>query len=520
MTQPRAALPGSDRHELRPHTAHPAAHPDERHEVTVLTAANLTTDEYLAVRAFAAEHGLAVVQYDRHCRRIVLSGRTPNMEAAFGVELHHRDHESGSYCAHYGPVTVPADLLPLIEGVFGLDSRPVAKPHYRKLCEKKRRVAAAKAFAASMKSPMEFDGIPPDGLLESIRHEDALEAEAAAFKKPPGTFTPLDLAKLYNFPPGDGAGQCIALIELGGGYKVSDFQAYAKELGLNPFTVSAVLVDHAKNKTGSDADGEVMLDIEVAAAIAPHAKIVVYFTQNSDKGFLDAISAAIHDQHNKPSVISISWGSSESNYTAAAMNSMDKLFAEAANLGISVLVAAGDNGSSDGEPSGNHADFPASSVNVTAVGGTNLKVSGTTLTEVVWNETAKGEGAGGGAFSTHFPIPSWQKSVVPASATGRGVPDIAACADPETGYFVRVDGQDSIIGGTSAGAPLVAGLIARINQKTGKRLGSLNPTLYAHPSTCRDIIHGNNGAYSASIGWDAASGLGVIDGGKLLAAVS
>ncbi len=516
MSSPRVALPGSDRHELRPHTAHPACHPDERHDVSVITCANLTEDEFSLLSSFANEHGLVVVSHDRLRRRVLLSGRTPNLESAFGVSLHHREHDGGTFCCHYGPVTVPADLSSLVEGVFGLDNRPAAKPHYRKLALRERWLAGSRAHAAVVRDRMIAD--PSDGRSDET-HLLAREAEAKAFKKPPGTFTPLELAKLYNFPPGDGHGQCIALIELGGGFKSKDFQAYAAELGLHAFTVHSVSVDGGRNQTGSDADGEVMLDIEVAAAIAPAAKIVCYFAPNTDRGFIDAISAAVHDQYNNVSIISISWGGPESSWTSAAINSMDKVFAEAVAKGITVLVAAGDNGSDDGVGDGKpHADFPASSPNVCGVGGTTLRVNGTTLNESVWNEVAIGEGAGGGAFSTHFPVPTWQAKSQSFSLS-RGVPDVAANADPETGYLTIVDGRHEITGGTSAGAPLLAGLVARINQRTGKRLGHVCPTAYARPSVCRDITAGSNGAFRAVPGWDATSGLGVIDGAKLAAAL-
>lgn len=516
MSNPRSALPGSDRHELRPREAHASVHPDQRHEVTVMTSANLTADEYDSLASFANGHGLVVVTYERHKRRMVLSGRTPNMEAAFGVELHHRDHEGGTHVGHYGPVTVPTDLLTLVEGVFGLDNRPAAKPHYRKLSIERRRHHAALAWG-KVHAVYEHE-LSEYGHMSEPHRLEAREAEAAAFKKPPGTFTPLDLAKLYDFPAGDGSGQCIGLLELGGGYKVADFQKYAQEMGQSGYTVSAVLVDHAKNQTGSDADGEVMLDIEVAAAIAPKAHIVVYFAPNTDQGFLDAISAAIHDTHNKPSVISISWGGPESSYSTAAINSMDKLFQEASAAGITVLAAAGDDGSSDGVDDGrDHVDFPASSPNVLACGGTKLVVSGTTLTETVWNELAIQSGATGGGVSSHFPVPTWQKHAVPAGTNGRCVPDVSALGDPTTGYTTRVDGQDGIVGGTSCVAPLLAGLVARLNQH--KRVGALNPTLYAH-SVCRDITSGNNGTFHAGPAYDMASGLGVIDGAKLAAALS
>ena len=164
-----------------------------------------------------------------------------------------------------------------------------------------------------------------------------------------------------------------------------------------------------------------------------------------------------------------------------------------------------------------------------ACGGTSINVSGTTITsEVVWNDGADG-GATGGGVSDHFPLPAYQDNAgVPPAAdstknVGRGVPDVAADADPNTGYGVRVDGQNTVVGGTSAVAPLWAGLIARLNQSLGKPVGFLNPTLYAltpQSGVFRDITSGNNGAYSAGPGWDACSGLGVADGTKLLKALS
>ena len=108
---------------------------------------------------------------------------------------------------------------------------------------------------------------------------------------------------------------------------------------------------------------------------------------------------------------------------------------------------------------------------------------------------------------------------------GRGVPDVSAVADPQTGYQVRVDGQDTVIGGTSAVAPLWAALVARLAQSTGKPLGLVQPLLYdsvaagAVAEGFRDITVGDNGAYRAAAGWDACTGLGVPNGTQLLSAI-
>src|SRR6185369_2963491 len=179
------------------------------------------------------------------------------------------------------------------------------------------------------------------------------EGGAATERAANTSFTPPQLAKLYDFPAdADGSGQCIGLVELGGGYRPADITAYFKELGIPTPKVSAVRVDGGTNHptNANSADGEVMLDIEVVAGIAPKAHIVVYFAPNSDKGFLDAITTAIHDTTNKPSVISISWGNPEKNWTQQAMTSFDAAFQTAAALGVTVCCAAGDAGSGDEDP--------------------------------------------------------------------------------------------------------------------------------------------------------------------------
>ena len=299
--------------------------------------------------------------------------------------------------------------------------------------------------------------------------------------------------------------------------------------------VTAVAVDKGHNAPTGDPngpDGEVMLDIEVAGSIAPKAHIAVYFTPNTNKGFIDAINAAVHDKTRKPSVISISWGGPEDGggFTTSALQSFHQSFQAAALLGVTVLAAAGDNGSSDGL-TGDHVDFPASDDLVTGCGGTRLvSTNKTTIqSETVWNDGANG-GATGGGVSKVIAVPAYQQGLqatrsdgTKAALTGRGVPDIAGDADPDTGYSVLVDGQIFPIGGTSAVAPLMAGLVALLNQKLSKPVGSLNPTLYSLQKSgtiiCRDITEGNNGDFSATPNWDACTGLGVLNGTALLGAL-
>ena len=445
------------------------------------------------IRAFAKEFGLTVERDTPKPERrtVLLTGSVAAMQKAFGVELGHATVDGTTYRVREGGIHIPASLSKIVVAVLGLDNRPQAKPHFR----------------------VRNDGVPAKGIRPS-----------AATTSP--SYTPVQVGQLYQFPTTGAAGQTIGIIELGGGYRTADITAYFKSLGQKTPTVTAVLVDKGKNapSTASSSDGEVMLDIEVAAAVAPGAKIVVYFTPNTDQGFTDAISTAVHDTTNKPSVISISWGGPESSWTQQSMTALDAACQSAAALGITITVAAGDDGSTDGVTgSANHVDFPASSPHVLACGGTKLIGSGSTITsEVVWNETAAKEGATGGGVSTVFALPTWQASSgVPLAGTfaGRGVPDVAGDADPATGYEVRVDGQSMVIGGTSAVAPLWAGLIAVNNAKNTTTAGFLQPAIYAAKakSCFHDIVSGNNGAFSAGPGWDACTGLGSPIGTSLVA---
>jgi kumamolisin len=421
----------------------------------------------------------------------VLSGTAAKFGAAFGVQLADYAHpDGGSYRGRQGPIYIPSDLADIVQGVFGLDDRPAARPHFRLLSQ--------------------IEGIQP---------------LAAA---PRSSFSPAQVGQMYDFPAGvNGHGQTVAIIELGGGFRASDLQTYFSSLGIPNPSVVAVSVDHGKNAPSgpNGADGEVMLDIEVVGAVAPGAKIVVYFAPNTDQGFIDAITTAVHDTVHQPSVISISWGSPEVLWTQASVQAMDQAFQAAAAMGVTVYCAAGDNGANDfpsgpGSQPGNHADFPASSPHVIGCGGTHITASGNSISsEVVWNDP--GDGATGGGFSTLFPRPSWQPAV--QGQNGRGVPDVAGDASPLSGYQVRVDGQNTVIGGTSAVAPLWAGLTALLNQKLGKPLGFANPVLYglgAASGAFVDITSGNNNGFNAGPGWDACTGLGRPDGSKLAAAIT
>ncbi|MGH8155150.1 MAG: S53 family peptidase, partial [Rhodanobacteraceae bacterium] len=373
------------------------------------------------LRAFAGQHAMQELGCDMACRTLHWRGTGRSMQQAFGVRL-------GRYCMLPGGATFmgcqrpPVAPDPAVIAVLGLDHRPIAHPHFR--------IAQA---------------------------------------QPSVSYTPLDVGELYDFPTGDGNGQTIAIIELGGGYQQSDLDTYFGGLGLAVPSVTAVSVDGASNSPGSDADAEVELDIEVAGALAPAAKFAVYFAPNTDQGFYDAISQAAHSTSEPATAMSISWGGPEDSWTTASRNAMETALEDAVALGVTVTVAAGDSGSGDGGTTP-EVDYPASSPSTLGCGGTTLEGSGDTITsEVVWNETASGEGATGGGVSSVFALPTWQAVAnvpkAPGGFTGRGVPDVAGNADPMTGYQVLVDGQSMVVGGTSAVAPLWAALVARLNQQ-------------------------------------------------------
>ncbi|MDH6246087.1 S53 family peptidase [Mycobacterium sp. OTB74] len=447
-------------------------------------------EDVAPVRQFAANHDLNVVSVHPERRTVELSGTVAAMTHAFGVDLGLHKSATGVYRGRSGSINVPKELASAIVAVLGLDTRPAARPHFR------MRQAAQEANLPSA------------------------AAQAA--------FTPNQVAGLYQFPPGaTGAGQCIALIELGGGFRPDDLAQYFSQLGITPPpTVVAVSVDGATNAPVGNLksfDGEVVLDIEVAGAVAPGAKIAVYFAPNTEQGLADALLAAMSDQTNQPTVICTSWGSAEDKLTAHFRDAMNQAFEAAAAVGVPVFASAGDDGSSDGvQDQQAHVDFPAASPLVVGCGGTSMRAAGGQITsETVWNDGPDG-GATGGGVSVITPVPPFQQSIKPISANppgrpGRGVPDVAGVADP--GYQILGDDTSTVTGGTSAAAPLWAALIALIQQQIGQSVAPLLPALYGTPTAFRNITQGNNGAYSAGPGWDACTGLGSPIGSALLTAL-
>jgi len=281
----------------------------------------------------------------------------------------------------------------------------------------------------------------------------------------------------------------------------------------SPPKVTVASVDGTPTNTKDQAAGEVMLDVEVVAGACPKANIVVYFAAWTEQGWLAALDAAIHDDNNDPGVLSISWGAAEDTdiWTPQAMAQVNESLKEAAALGITVCVAAGDDGSSDAVNDGHaHVDFPGSSPYVLCVGGTTIPKRGP---DIAWKEgdglTSGNGGSTGGGVSAVFPRPPWQRnvkiaSVNPGAIVGRCVPDLAANADwTASPYLLVIDGHLHPRGGTSAASPLVASLITLINaaRPARKRVGYLTPVLYRKSASgkktvgaavCTDVQSGDN----------------------------
>jgi kumamolisin len=441
-----------------------------------------------AIADFATEHGLHVRQASAGRRSVVLAGPAGRMQDAFSTRLSRYRTPKGEYRGRSGHLHVPASVAPAIEAVLGLDDRPQATTGHR---------------------------VVPHERVEQARET---------------SFTPPRIAELYDFPRDlDGSGQRIGVIELGGGFRRSQLRRYLEKLGKPMPKFTAVSVDGARNRPGIDhtADGEVVLDVEVIGAIAPGAEQLVYFAPASDRGFVDAVTTALFDPR-APSVLSISWGQAEEQWTEQGRYAMDQAFRAAAALGVTVCAASGDNGWTDGVAGRiAHVDYPASSPHVLACGGTRLEVKNGAIDEVVWND--RDGNATGGGVSSFYDVPPWQAGArVPASVNeggvpGRGVPDVAGNADPDTGYLIGDGVSERPFGGTSAVAPLWAALVAQLNQRVGARAGFLNPLLYERldRAVFNDVWRGTNGAYRARrAAWDACTGHGTPRGRALLEALS
>jgi len=454
------------------------------------------------VAAFAKSHGLKVLQTHAGRRSVVVQGTPSAINKAFAVELYDYDSPRGKYRGHSGKVNVPSALANVVETVIGLDNRPVPAQHFS---------------TARRRNP----------------------------KDPPNTkpLTPQQVAKLYNFPASatGGAGQTIGIYEMqtqdgSAGYTAKDLADTMQSFGGGLKTPVPIDVSINGVTNSGVSDGETGLDITVASAIAQGAQIAVYFTGGDTQSIILALQQMIHpDAGNpEPAILSISYGwgpddpmadcFSDEDYTQ-----IDQLFQDAANLSITVLVSSGDSGAFISSKGQAQTSYPATEPWVIACGGTTVgNVNGANYDEYVWNDTgAGGPGATGGGISAKFPVPSYQTNAgLPkrngTGQPGRGIPDISGNASENSGYNQFINGQEQPVGGTSAVAPLYAGLIALINADLGGPVGFINPTLYslgagsfrpvdAPPGPANNSFNGVTG-YPASTGWNACTGLGSVDG--------
>jgi kumamolisin len=493
----RIGIPGTKPKTAGARPVRPAS-PSETIEVTLVlrdpgsAGSDTMLEGVRVVRAFATAHRLRVVRTRSSGRTIVLHGRAHDLGKAFGAKLLHFQKAGHIFRSHREQLTVPEEIARIVDGVFGLDDRPVShRPRF--------------AAGTTMAPP------PPN----------------------PNTKTPSSFRKLYSFPTrAIGAGQYIGVLEFGGGFERRKLNAYLSALGVRAANVIVREISPGRNRPVNQPgrlspDVEVYMDLEILASVAPGATLVVYFAENNNRGWVEALHAAIFDSAHPLSVLSISWGQAEQYWDPQAIAAIDNAFRTAAARDITVCCSSGDRGVFEAGDKPYTIPFPASSPHVLACGGTRIETLEARTREIVWNEPRTVGLASGGGISRVFDRPSFQQGHrVPTEFStgrpGRGIPDVAANASSLSGYLIIADGTRMSMGGTSAAAPLWAGLIACLNEALHRRVGYLTPLLYrARRGSLRDVVDGNNKlagrqGYRARRGWDACTGLGTPHGVNLL----
>ncbi len=541
------AVPGSRRPRTRGATRMKAAPSNAHVEVTITlsgpklpdpgqSAGALSAGEFKArysaskrdaakVAQTLRKFGLAIEEVSLETRSMKVSGTVAQMEAAFHPNLAiYQSADQGTYRDRESDYKIPDALKGIITAVIGFGERQVALRKRALKRSHRRKPRHNMASVVSRLSPL----------------------------------GPADIENLYRFPPGDAAGQKIAIAELGGGYFARDLKAYCAKFKRPTPNVKTIPINmpvrglsqirrlkRSEQQDEMDYTGEVMMDVQIVAGLCPAAEISVYFATFDQKGWVDLLDRVIRD---KPVAVSVSWGSAEdsSDWSDAARLAINERLNAAALLGITICVASGDDGTGDEQTDGNsHVDFPSCSPFVLAVGGTMLGEHVGKFIEQVWREghgkrTSNGGGASGGGVSTKFRRPNWQKVMIKSlnkgSIDGRVVPDVAALAGPPW-YDLVWRGRNTYGGGTSASAPVLAALIARVNAllPAGKGRRYLTPLLYRKSPhgaevgrfVCQDITIGNNTSmpkpgvgYVATEGFDAVSGWGTPIGTALLLALT
>jgi kumamolisin len=449
-----------------------------------------STDEYIkVVTDWATVNELTIVDAQNGTATVKLSGTVDQFNSLFNIELENVTDGDRTYITYVGDLSIPSEINDVVQSIAGLDNSI------------------------------------------SFRHSAILDNSASGPFDPSviSNPTPLDLARAYKFPrtsgtdQSQGANACVAIIALGGGWTTQNLTSSFSRIGLSNPTIVDVSVDGGTNNPAdADPSGEVMLDIYCTGAVIPSGKIVMYFAPNSFQGFIDCITAITNDTTNNPSVISISWGTIDTNWTNLSRASFETALQASIVRGITTFAAIGDYGTQALSTSATYTvGYPGTSPYVISCGGTIISVNNdySIASEVVWNQT---NASTGGGISSIYGIPSWQSGkgysykIYPSGAvtslTTRGVPDISAMA---TGYQLYYSSANTFatFAGTSAVAPLLSGLMGRINAYSNQRIGFINTTMYDNPGAFNDITIGNNAApanvgYSATNSWDACTGLG------------
>lgn len=446
-----------------------------------------TAEDMFTVEDFFVKHNLTIVESRRDCATVIVSGTAEQFNVIFGIQLVEVTEPNRSYITHSGNINIPQHLQDVIQEVLGLDNSIDVTPSL----------------------------IKPNPSYVSDPNSVHL--------------TPQQMTAAYNFPDATGADVCVGIIQFGGGYTE---QNLIDSFGINELSIPTIVPYSAgsTNNPGNNTEsGEVVLDSLMVGGAAPDAKQVVYFgSGTSIQGWVNVFNAAVNDTVNNPSVLSVSWATSEALYW---VRNVDTILQSAIAKGITIVAASGDLGTKG--PSSLSINptvcYPAASPYVLAVGGTTLQLDpdNKIANEYAWNQ---GNYSSGSGISSIYVAPSWQKRITAqqypsGSVVGvprRAIPDVAANADPATGalFYYGLSNYAGHTGGTSAAAPLWAGLIARIVELVGSNIGLLQPILYANSNTLNDITQGNNAlpsigvptGYSATPGWDAVTGLGSPNG--------
>jgi kumamolisin len=485
-----------------------------------------SSDEDIAlVCEFAEHYNFTVDKSHADSATITLIGTIGSFNNAFGVTLNEITNSKKTYRSHSGELSIPAELKDIIIHVSGHDNY----------------------LEGALQPMLTGYHLDQNGNIPA----EMRPAAAIAGSVP---LTPTQVATAYNFPKSDGYGQTVAILQFGGGYTQNNLISTFTDQG---FTIPDITVVELLGATNSPDTGpgsaETMLDTFVVGVVAPRAKQVIYFAPNNNAFLSDVFNAALYDTDNAPSVISVSWGYIEDGWLIfypGYIAGINDTLASAAVLGVTITNSSGDYGSIPfdyGVAYANTVSMIASSPYVLGCGGTSLLLhaNNVTKTEVVWNHDGTGSGGGKSklwgtpTYQQGRRIRNWRINVTgilqTLNAAGissttssanninvRGVPDVAGNADGSTGYtfFYGIDNSGIQAGGTSAVSPLWAGLVARLNQLSGKRMGFMNPMLYINTHIFRDITSGNNVVlygvgYGANTGWDACTGLGTPRGNAL-----